>query len=75
VSIASSAAVAAERVRSQGATVKTSASGRAAQHDRVAQQEYGSRCQTLEGICTLPKPQPIGSVCYCKGKVRGTTIR
>lgn len=75
VSIASSAAVTADRVRSNSAAVRTSASGRAAQHDRVAQQEYGSRCQTLEGICTLPKPQPVGSVCYCKGKVRGTTIR
>jgi hypothetical protein len=41
---------------------------------RVAQQEFGFRCSTPEGICSLSQPQPIGSVCYCRG-VRGTTIR
>jgi hypothetical protein len=43
--------------------------------DRVAQQDFGSRCSTLQGICSLPQPQPIGSVCYCSGDVRGSTIR
>jgi len=42
--------------------------------DRVAQQDYGSRCSTAQGICSLPRPQPIGSICYC-GSERGTTIR
>jgi len=42
--------------------------------DRVAQQDYGSRCSTAQGTCSLPRPQPIGSICYC-GSERGTTIR
>jgi hypothetical protein len=42
--------------------------------DRVAQQDYGSRCSTADGVCALPRPLPIGSICYC-GSSRGTTIR
>jgi hypothetical protein len=45
-----------------------------ATRDRMAQQDFGSRCSTAEGVCSLPRPQPIGSVCYC-GSARGTTIR
>lgn len=40
----------------------------------VAQQDFGFRCSTPQGICSLSRPQPIGSVCSCRG-VRGTTIR
>jgi hypothetical protein len=42
--------------------------------DRMAQQDFGSRCSTAQGICSLSRPKPIGSVCYC-GSERGTTIR
>jgi len=40
----------------------------------VAQGDLGFRCATADGICGLPVPQPIGSVCYCNG-VEGTTVR
>lgn len=42
--------------------------------DRVAQQDYGSRCSTADGVCALPRPLPIGAICYCDSS-RGTTIR
>jgi hypothetical protein len=43
--------------------------------ERLAQQDYGSRCSTARGICSLNRPQPIGSVCRCSDGTRGTTIR
>ncbi len=42
--------------------------------DRLAQADFGTRCSTPQGVCGLPQPQPIGSVCYCDG-TRGSTIR
>jgi hypothetical protein len=45
-----------------------------AAEDRLAQTDFGTRCSTAQGVCGLPQPQPIGSVCYC-GSTRGTTIR
>jgi membrane protein involved in colicin uptake len=47
-------------------------------YDLIAQQEYGARCATENGICKLEVPQPVGSTCICpggNGGVRGTTIR
>ena len=41
---------------------------------QIAQQQYGSRCSTPRRICSLPRPQPLGSTCFC-GSERGTTIR
>jgi len=41
---------------------------------QIAQQQYGSRCSTARRICSLPRPQPLGSTCFC-GSDRGTTIR
>jgi hypothetical protein len=44
----------------------------------IAQQEYGARCATENGICKLEVPQPVGSTCTCPGGdggIKGTTIR
>ena len=40
----------------------------------LAQGDYGYRCATVNGICPLDEPQPIGSGCECNG-TKGTTIR
>jgi hypothetical protein len=42
--------------------------------DRLVQTDFGTRCSTPQGVCGLPQPQPIGSVCFCDS-TRGTTIR
>jgi hypothetical protein len=47
-------------------------------YDLIAQQEYGARCATENGICKLEVPQPVGSTCTCpggNGGIKGTTIR
>jgi len=42
--------------------------------DRLVQTDFGSRCSTAQGVCGLPQPKPVGSVCHC-GTTLGTTIR
>jgi len=41
----------------------------------LAQGDYGYRCATVNGICPLDVPQPIGSTCECPEGTKGTTIR
>jgi hypothetical protein len=36
---------------------------------------YSKRCATESGICTIDKPQKVGSRCRCEDGTRGTIVR
>jgi hypothetical protein len=56
----------------QGARLEADSQSEA---DRLMLAQLGFRCSTPQGICSLPRPQPIGSPCRCEDGRSGTTIR
>ena len=38
-------------------------------------QAYSTRCATSRGTCTLPRPQEVGTHCFCEGKGNGKVVR